>query len=384
VRGVVRRLALSLVGVVIALLVAEVALRVVGLSYFRAPMPDPTVGVFHPPGSRGWFLSEGRDYVVLNSQGFRDREHSVAKPPNVLRVAVLGDSFAEALQLPMENSFWSVLGRSLPSCAALAGRQVEVLNFGVGGYGTTQQLLMLRSRVWAYQPDVVVLAFYANDVEDNSRQLSDDKLRPFFVPQDGALVLDNSFRESSSYRGSDNPLGRVFFGAVLPNSAVLRLAFQARFTAKVRALPPDRFAAGGVPPQLFAEPADPRWQEAWLVTEGVVTRFAEEVAAGGARFLLLNVSIPIQVHPDAEVRTRFANELGVADLTYPNARIAALAARIRAPFLDTAPALGRHAQEQRQPVHGFDGRGAGHWNEVGHRLAGELTAGKLCEELSRG
>ena len=39
------------------------------------------------------------------------------------------------------------------------GKQVEVINFGVSGYGTAQELLTLRQKVWDFSPDIVVLAF---------------------------------------------------------------------------------------------------------------------------------------------------------------------------------------------------------------------------------
>ena len=126
----------------------------------------------------------------------RDREHDIAKPPGVLRVAVLGDSYAEAMQLPMAQAFWAVLERELAGCGALDGRPVEVINFGVSGYGTAQELLTLRHDAWRYDPDLVVLAFLTgNDVRNNSRGLDGDPDRPYFVERDGRLVPDEGFRE---------------------------------------------------------------------------------------------------------------------------------------------------------------------------------------------
>ena len=51
-----------------------------------------------------------------------------------------GDSFAEALQVPMEDTFWAILEREIKECTAVAGREPEV-NFGVSGYGTAQELI---------------------------------------------------------------------------------------------------------------------------------------------------------------------------------------------------------------------------------------------------
>ena len=54
----------------------------------------------------------------------------------------------------------------------LAPRGVEVLNLGVGGYGTAQQLLTLEEDGLRYRPDLVVLGFFlGNDVQNNSRAI---------------------------------------------------------------------------------------------------------------------------------------------------------------------------------------------------------------------
>ena len=48
-----------------------------------------------------------------------------------------------------------------------------------------------------------------------------------------------------------------------------------------------------------------------------------------------------------------------------------------------APDLQSYADEHKVFLHGF-GRdiGNGHWNEEGHRVAGELIAQKLCEQIA--
>src|SRR5207253_4628700 len=137
----------------------------------------------------------------VNSEGLRDREHSKTKPPNTLRIAILGDSMTEALQVPVQYTFWHILEHDLAACKSLGGRQVEVMNFGVSGYGTAQELLTYRHWGAAYSPDVTVLAFYpGNDVRNNSKELEPNKLRPFFKLRGGNLVLDDLFLRDSQYQ----------------------------------------------------------------------------------------------------------------------------------------------------------------------------------------
>src|SRR5205814_6625220 len=60
----------------------------------------------------------------------------------------------------------------LEECNVFPGKKIEVLNFGVSGYGTAQELLTLREQVWKYSPDIVMLAITTNnDITDNLRAL---------------------------------------------------------------------------------------------------------------------------------------------------------------------------------------------------------------------
>ena len=120
------------------LLLAEVALRAAGYSFPEFYATDERRGFALRPGAAGWYRKEGAAYVRVNSDGLRDREHAREKPPDTFRVAVVGDSYAEALQVEQEAAFWAVMERRLQACAAqfAGGRRVEVINFGVSGYGT--------------------------------------------------------------------------------------------------------------------------------------------------------------------------------------------------------------------------------------------------------
>src|SRR5215218_7606776 len=204
------RLAVVAASVVCALLIFEVLLRVVGYTYPVFYQPDEVRGYSLWPGAEGRYRREGAAHVTINSDGLRDREHTKSKPANTLRIAVVGDSYAEAFQVEREQAFWSVLERKLRECPALAGREVEVINFGVSGYGTAQELLTLREKVWSYAPDVVLLAVTTNnDVLDNSRALKLTDEIPYFTLRDGQLVLDDSFRDVRSFRLRDSALNRT-------------------------------------------------------------------------------------------------------------------------------------------------------------------------------
>ena len=112
------RLLLLLASVLFCLVVIEIGLRIAGFSYPEFYAVDARRGYSLRPGIEGWYRKEGEAYVRINSGGLRDREHNKTKPPDTLRIAVLGDSYTEALQVPFEKSFCAVLERKLRECPA--------------------------------------------------------------------------------------------------------------------------------------------------------------------------------------------------------------------------------------------------------------------------
>jgi lysophospholipase L1-like esterase len=411
-------LAVVAASLLFGLLVCEALLRAAGYTYPVFYEPDETRGYALRPGAAGLYRKEGRSFVRINSDGLRDREREGrTKPAGTFRVALLGDSYAEALQVEQDEAFWYVLEGLLNDCAAVAGRRVEVVNFGVSGYGTAQQLLTLRERVWAYEPDLVLLAVTTNnDLTDNTRALKATDEIPYFVLRDGELMLDDSFRRDAAFRWRLSNLSRLgrwlrehlrFVQAAHEGQAAIKSALAAR---RARAAPaaalatapaaistrlfavtpptagdpatrpePPPAAELGTANMVYAEPPDDLWRGAWQITEALISAMHREVAERGVRFVVVTLSNPIQVHPDPAAREAFARRLGVPDLFYPERRFKALGDREGFPVLNLAPDLQTHAEANRVFLHGFPpDLGNGHWNQTGHRVAGQLLAPQLC------
>jgi hypothetical protein len=370
-------------GLAVSLLLAESALRIAGVGRPVFHRPDRTYGQVLIPDAAGRWVNEGDAYVTINHDGFRDVAHTREKPADTMRIAVLGDSFAEALQVPIDQTFWVVLGRELAGCSALTGKKVEVLNFGVSGYSTAQEYMLLRQRVWAYSPDIVLLAFVTgNDVAENHPALGPGRA-PFYRFEGDRLVLDSS--QTTSLGAG----GRAALWLVR-HSRTLQLFNQIRLNLKgcgaLRGCGEDRDIAqgeAGLRNQVYLEPTSDDWREAWRVTEELLRRVRDEVAAHHGRFFLVTLSNGIQVHPNAEVRERFRRQIGSTDLIYPDQRVVRFARRERITALTLAPELLRYAEEHRAYVHGFPGPGLGkgHWNREGHQVAGEIIASGMCRHL---
>src|SRR4051812_26091528 len=95
------KILMALISIGIGLLLSEMALRILGYSYPIFYQTDEIRGLALRPNVKGWYRKEGESYVVINSDGLRDREHSIEKPPGTFRIAIIGDSYAEALQVPV-------------------------------------------------------------------------------------------------------------------------------------------------------------------------------------------------------------------------------------------------------------------------------------------
>lgn len=171
-----RKVALCLAALPASLLLAEATVRVLGLQ--AMPLPEGFGGTIwpvadplllfenRPDGKRVITYRDAHDaapHVVehrTNSQRFRGPEVAHEKPPGVLRIACLGDSHTFGYGVP-EGETWPDHLRSLADHARCP---VEVMNCGVNAYGTLQEVLWFERRVAEFDPDVVLLQYFVNDV----------------------------------------------------------------------------------------------------------------------------------------------------------------------------------------------------------------------------
>ena len=151
----------------------------------------------------------------------------------------MGDSFIEAAQVPVEERVTEQMAELLSRDKIFGDKKVRVMNFGMAGFGTGQEYLLLRERVAKYQPDLVVLAFLSgNDFTDNCRALRPQRQRPFFDVRDGQLVLDDSFSRHHSWKddvrrelASDSRIIQVTYEAKHAPARFARLGSATRGTA---------------------------------------------------------------------------------------------------------------------------------------------------------
>ena len=102
--------------------------------------------------------------VQTNSYGMRNSEIPIEKSPDSIRIALLGDSFAFGWGVDVDKIFAHILEERLNSFAS-GKRKIEVLNFGVPGYSTFQEVADFFEKGLQFKPDIVLVYFIDNDFD---------------------------------------------------------------------------------------------------------------------------------------------------------------------------------------------------------------------------
>src|SRR6185503_19743940 len=304
-RRLISGLFASAISLIVLLCALEFGFRLLGIGEDTIAQAHPWVGWTHIPSRRAEIPSEDKTLgrrmrITIDSLGLRDVERRVEKPADVTRVLMIGDSFVEAVQVPLESTLTRRLERALDGTA---GRRVEVWNCGVAGYSTGQELLYLTEVAARFHPDLVVLCFFSgNDVADQVPALATSlRNRPFFPlardPADGDtdLVLDRSF-----LRPDSPPIGWLrlhsrLFGWVSTQRRVMQTNARVRSETGGRSGMPVAF-------QIYAERPDSVWAHAWDLTDRLIVATRDEARRQGAGFVLVSISNGVQESEQARER----------------------------------------------------------------------------------
>ncbi|MEZ4654087.1 MAG: GDSL-type esterase/lipase family protein [Candidatus Eisenbacteria bacterium] len=257
--------------------------------------------------------------VHINEDGFQGTSHPGGTNSRRVRILVLGDSYVFGHGVEDDETFCAVLAHLLPS--------TEVLNFGVSGYSTDQELLLLQDRGLAYHPDVVLLCLYRNDILDNGRATA------WGLYQKPRFTL-NDHEEPVLAQGT--------VSAGVPFGMKVRRELRRRFVLyDVLAY---RLAALRTEADEEPDPASAR-----TLTHTLIARIAADSRAAGAHFLL--VVLPETPEPDA------------------------LLDGIVGARLDLEPVFEHYRQTHPDSALSF--QYDSHWLPRGHRLVAEAIADKL-------
>lgn len=285
-------------------------------------------------------------HVVTNEHGMRGPSVSLRPAPGTHRLLALGDSVAFGFRLEQPDTFPVRLEHELES---RGGGSFEVLNAGVEGYNTQNQLAYLRSSLLDFQPETIVLVFNLNDYDHG----------PVMGPL-GVLTLDQSQRvrsDSLAIRSEFFLLLRWLIatqGRVWVGDTPATTASPAPGGEQSPFDPFDRYVSA-LRKQYYRAPDGERWQ---LMVDSL-RAIAALCRERGIRLL-------IAIVPDGD-------QIGVAapDLT-PQRKLLEVCAELQLDCLDLQPSFAAASQE---PLY-ID---IMHPNAGGQRIMAREVANRLLE-----
>jgi hypothetical protein len=376
-RRVASHLALLTLGLIVPVAILETFARIAereqtgknGLTIDRYVEHDDILGWRKRPQARITFREpEFTVEVAINSHGLRDPERAYESPPSTFRILALGDSFVEGYTVPLSETVTQILER------VLNGRsRFEVLNGGTAGYSTDQEYLFYHFEGVRYEPKIVVLFFYFNDILYNARaRYSGGDPKPLLKQDGDRLVVTNApvpapAPESAPKLERARPRGsallrwiqgRLRHGAPRLYNALATVGLWAPVRHKP---PPEQYA-------VYRRDGSPEIREAWMQTDLILDRLAREVEARGAHFLVVYVPSRFEVSDRDWSLTQF--EYGMKDEHWDRRRVVE---RLEKSSQTTHFSLLDLTAALRGRDHGAFGGpyfvGDGHWNRLGHETA---------------
>lgn len=189
-RRALRRFTMATAASVLALVLSELILRLAGFAplllepewldklktLHRRSETIPDLVYELRPLSETQFAYRGPPIAYrINEDGLRaDRRYTRPKPDGTRRIVLLGDSVLFGLGVAVEDTFTAKVEQALPN--------TDVINAGVGGYSTYSERVWLEHIGLTYDPDVIVVVFCPNDVDEPLHHFSiqtTDTLPPF-------------------------------------------------------------------------------------------------------------------------------------------------------------------------------------------------------------
>jgi hypothetical protein len=280
--------------------------------------------------------SAGKPYALKisqNRQGFRMfGQQSSGKP----RVFVIGDSFTQATAVSDDKTYYSVISELL---------DIEVFAYGGGGYGTLQEWLIFDRYFDSLKPDLVLWQFSTNDFINNSPALetasrinNNGMIRPYWINH------------------------RIDY--ILPKQSMVNLRLFALQYCRIC------YVALSRVDRLFADK--------------LKTTVETETSTGGSAHAAFRASVDITAEIMTMARRRAASIpmvgfiVGLGQPYGPEYEqgFKEISRSLKIILLDDVERAVLTAEQKGVVVRAADGA---HWNESGHRIAGEAIAAEMTK-----
>lgn len=126
---------------------------------------DPVLGYELMPNVRtafyGFTTKLPPTQIEISDQGLRDRPYNLQKGDDLVRIALLGDSFTFGWGLNLDETIPKQLEYLLNENSSI---KYEVMSCGVIGYNLIQEIQFLKTKVLKFHPDIIIFLVTGNDV----------------------------------------------------------------------------------------------------------------------------------------------------------------------------------------------------------------------------
>ena len=343
--------------------------------------PDRVAGWTLVPGMHGEAVVCAGDRVLarhrieINALGQRDRPRNLARAASMPRVLVLGDSFVESLQVDLAETFAARLEHDLG---------VEMLNAGVSGYSTDNELRAFLARGRRYRPDAVLVLFHVgNDVFENGARLYAES--PRGLPPKSWLRSRGRSPGLAACLAAHRAAARMVAGTpfwLWSHSRVVRFGFTDGLVETLGAAC-TRWLGSARPrlEDVYGEPRTAAWREAWTTTEALIGHLRARVERSGARFAVALGPAGLEYDPTMRLDWLRPGPQPPRDFEYPYRRLAAFLDREGIRWVSLLPALRAHYQATgRAGCYPWDG----HWDPEGHAVVAGALRGFVGELAADG
>jgi hypothetical protein len=367
-----RIVVLAVIGIVLA---AEVVIQVLG---FLRVLPVDNISGITVPYGRVYQQSEGFGNGVTNGYGYYYPEFRVE--PRTRRIILTGDTFVEALQIPMDAN----MGVQLDALVNTEENPSEVMAMGLLGYGpTTFMSWRYYDHTWfMVEPDELVIVFnLANDFYIESEAVA--RLGRVEVDADGmAEVMTEDFDRWHSLadltvlgHNAPDPLRVLFSQSQLVN-LIARDSLREPFSLNLnpprlpsnieRATPEQPF---GPATFLYTSEASEDAEQSFAITEAILHTLVRKLAEYDLTIRLVTIPhFPAQFYAE-NAGDSWSPALGEYDLFLPEQRLSQAAAANGVSFLGMTEYMRSLTPTQIRAL--YFGEGTGHLTETGHRLLAE-------------
>lgn len=380
---IIKKIALLIMSVFLMFVVAEGVLRFMGFAGEIFERDAKTGLMTLIPNWEGYFRKECiQNLVRTNSSGFHDSEFKIEKNDNVYRIAIVGDSYVEALQVPLEKTFHYLLEKKL-NAEMGSRKKFEVYAFGHSGNGTFLNYLYLKKHALQYKPDLVIDAFLiGNDFRDDSIELSQKdglSVPKMFPKMDEKGELDSK-NADDFLDDKTKSNAKMFLKKIASKSAFVMWLYPKYHMTKTRLfskknevnlsesfkdpldviLPYD---------QVFLKEYPDIFKNVWDMEEKLLSEMKKTAEKNGAEFILVSLTEGFRLYPDLMEEKNFPKEFkDKLDFDKPERLLKEISERNNFYYLPLLLDFKERAKDSTDlTVFPCDG----HWNETGHLWAAE-------------